>query len=100
MQLDGATQIYGIMGNPVSHSLSPAIHNAAFQALETIVDLPASTVLVLGAGGSARAVGFGLQEKGATVILANRTLAKGQALARDLNCECYPLEDITPLSRP
>ena len=177
MQLDGATKIYGIMGKPVSHSLSPAMHNAAFQAqglnkvyvafevtdvaraldgfraigvggvsvtiphkqaviahldtvdpvaqkigavntlliedmdirgyntdwiganqaLETIVDLPASTVLVLGAGGSARAIGFGLQEKGATVILANRTLAKGQALARDLNCEFYPLEAIKDL---
>jgi len=69
----------------------------ANQALETIVDLPVSTVLVLGAGGSARAIGFGLQETGATVILANRTLAKGQALARDLHCECYPLEDIRDL---
>jgi shikimate dehydrogenase len=62
-----------------------------------IVDLPASTVLVLGAGGSARAIGFGLQEKGATVILANRTVAKGQTLARDLNCEFYPLEDMKDL---
>ncbi|HWX40563.1 MAG TPA: type I 3-dehydroquinate dehydratase [Blastocatellia bacterium] len=28
-----ATQITGIIGNPVSHSASPAMHNAAFQAL-------------------------------------------------------------------
>jgi shikimate dehydrogenase len=69
----------------------------ANQALEMTVDLPASTVLVLGAGGSARAIGFGLQEKGATVIIANRTLAKGQALAGDLNCKCYPLEEIGEL---
>jgi shikimate dehydrogenase len=177
MQIDGATKLYGIIGKPISHSLSPAMHNAAFQAhglnkvyvafevtdvaraldgfralgvggvsvtiphkqaviphldaidpvaqkigavntlliedmhirgyntdwiganqaLEMIVDLPGSTVLVLGAGGSARAIGFGLQEKGATVILANRTLARGQALARDLNCEFYPLEEIKDL---
>ena len=174
MQLDGKTKLYGIMGNPVSHSLSPALHNAAFRArglnrvyvpfevtdvklalnglrslgvcgvsvtiphkqavishldaidpvaerigavntlsfqdgqisgfntdwiganhaLATIADLPGATVLVLGAGGSARAIGFGLKEKGATVVLANRTLALGQALAKDLDCEYCPLEEV------
>ncbi len=29
----GATQLVGIIGNPVAHSLSPAMHNAAFQSL-------------------------------------------------------------------
>jgi shikimate dehydrogenase len=52
-------------------------------------------MLVLGAGRSARAIGFGLQEKGATVILANRSFAKGQALAGDLNCECYINRTVT-----
>ena len=177
MQLDGATKIYGIMGKPVSHSLSPAMHNAAFQAeglnavyvpfgvadvpraldgfraigvcgvsvtiphkqavikyldaidpvaekigavntlliedthvcgyntdwiganlaLEMAIGLAGSRILVLGAGGSARAVGFGLREKGATVVLANRTIARGQALARDLNCEFRPLEELAGL---
>ena len=32
MRIDGRSKIYGIMGHPVSHSLSPAMHNAAFQA--------------------------------------------------------------------
>ena len=177
MHIDGTTELYGIMGDPVSHSLSPAMHNAAFeacglnkvyvpfevkdvphamdglralgvggvsvtiphkqavmahldaidpvaekigavntlliegghiqgyntdwlganQALETIVDIAGSRVLVVGAGGSARAIGFGLIEKGATVIIANRTLAKGKALAKDLKCECYPLSDLRHL---
>lgn len=178
MQISGATKIYGIIGNPVSHSLSPSMHNAAFEAcglnnvyvafnvedvpramdgfralgvggvsvtiphkqaviphldaidpvakkigavntlliddmhiegyntdwiganqsLGKFADIQGSTVLVLGAGGSARAIGFGLQEKQATVVIANRTLEKAQALAEELNCEWRPLSDISDLN--
>ncbi|MFN0091368.1 MAG: shikimate dehydrogenase family protein, partial [Acidimicrobiales bacterium] len=31
--LSGATRLAGVIGRPVRHSLSPAIHNAAFAAL-------------------------------------------------------------------
>jgi len=33
-QIDSQTEIIGIIGNPVSHSLSPHIHNAAFAAAD------------------------------------------------------------------
>ena len=33
MQISGSTEIYGIIGNPVAHSLSPIMHNSAFEAL-------------------------------------------------------------------
>lgn len=33
MKVSGNTQIYGIMGSPVEHSLSPVMHNAAFEAM-------------------------------------------------------------------
>jgi len=33
MKVNGNTQIFGIMGYPIGHTLSPAMHNAAFEAL-------------------------------------------------------------------
>ena len=177
MPINGSTEVYGIMGNPVSHSLSPAMHNAAFRhlglnkvylpfpvldagaailgfkalrvkgvsvtiphkqaviahldridsvaakigavntlvidrdqvlglntdwlganaALSQLTDLTGKKVLLLGAGGSARAIGFGLLEAGATLTLASRTPAKGQELASALGCPWLPLTAIHDL---
>jgi shikimate dehydrogenase len=33
MEIDGSTQLAGVMGWPLAHTLSPAMHNAAYQAL-------------------------------------------------------------------
>lgn len=172
MEINGSTEIYGIMGMPVAHSLSPPMHNGAFRALgmnrvyvpfavndvagavagfralgvrgvsvtiphkqavipfldsihpvaERIgavntlvfkgrqilgfntdwrganralgerVEIAGKRILVLGAGGSARAIGFGLQEAGAEVVLASRTPESGQALAQGLDCAWHPLD--------
>jgi shikimate dehydrogenase len=52
----------------------------------------ARDALVLGAGGSARAVIFGLLERGiARVHLANRTVARAQALAERFGAQVVPL---------
>ncbi len=175
MHINGATELYGIMGNPVSHSLSPAMHNGAFAALglnkaylpfvvqdvgqamtglralgikgvsvtiphkQTVIahldsidpvakkigavntlvisngaihgantdwlganralsekiPLKGASVLLLGAGGSARAIGFGLLEAGASLTIASRTQEKGVALAKLLGCPWLPLAEAT-----
>jgi shikimate dehydrogenase len=48
------------------------------------IDPSAGPALLLGAGGSARAVAAVLQDAGVTVTIANRTHARAEALARDL----------------
>lgn len=177
MQIDGKTKLYGIIGNPVMHSLSPAMHNSAFAALgenrvylpfpvedveaalnglrglgicgvsvtiphkeaviafldnidpvasrigavNTVVvtgegedrklfgsntdwlganralaekiNLAGSRVAILGAGGSARAIGFGLIEAGAVIEIHSRTESKGRALAQVLDCPWISLRE-------
>ncbi len=161
--VDQATQVYGVVGDPISHSLSPVMMNAAFRRetvnavylalhakslkdllgcvrdipirglsvtmpykqeildelensdpitkqigacntvvraadgklygfntdvagivvpLEQRMTLAGTRVLIVGAGGAARAAAFGLKAKGAEVFITNRTPEKGQTLAR------------------
>ncbi len=171
MTISGKTKLYGILGNPVNHSLSPVMLNAAFvatgingaylpfpcpdivdaitgiralgvqgvsvtipykekvmalldsigpvakkigavntivrdgdtlagfntdwlgatSALEEKITLSGRKVVILGAGGSARAIGFGMQEKGAKFLLASRTESRGRALADELDCRWVSL---------
>lgn len=56
----------------------------AVRALETEGPLGGANAVVLGAGGTARAVVFGLLERGASVRILNRTEAKASRLAADL----------------
>jgi shikimate dehydrogenase len=61
----------------------------AVRALETEggARLDGARTAVLGAGGTARALVFGLGRRGARVTVLNRTVARAEAVARDLGAE-------------
>lgn len=63
----------------------------AIAALKEKTDVREKTAVVMGAGGAARAVGFGLDREGARVKIVNRTIEKGENLANELNAEFIPM---------
>lgn len=65
----------------------------AVSALAEKTDLVDKSVAVLGAGGAARAVGFGLAAKGARLTILNRNVERGQKLAQDLRAGFAPLAE-------
>ena len=50
-------------------------------------------VTLLGAGGAARAIAVGIVENGGILTILNRTVAKAEKLAVELNCNYGPLSD-------
>jgi shikimate dehydrogenase len=172
--IDGHTKIFGILGRPVAHSLSPAMHNAAFRhlgvnavyvafpvtdfrkavaglrglgiggvsvtipfkeeiiplldeldpraaeigAVNTVVNregrligyntdwlgavtaltakisLKERHVLILGAGGAARAIAFGIINTGGRVSLTDIDAARAAALVKDLGAEFIPSDTL------
>ncbi len=169
------TELYGVIGNPIQHSISPDLHNSVYRelglnkvyvplkvenpqafwqafgqglfagfsvtiphkrsflsevdhvepvadqigavntlrrnngcweayntdwraAIESIIrrsgELKDSKVLILGAGGAARALGFGAQYHGASVAVINRTEENGRTLCSQLNAEFISLQDL------
>ena len=174
-QVDAATRVYGVAGDPVAHSLSPAIMNAALRRenvngvyvalhaktlkdllacvreipihglsitmpykevilkhldntdshstkigacntvvraqdgklygfntdaagvirpIEQRIPLEKARVLVLGAGGAARAAVFGLKERGAEVYILNRSAGPAQKLARSARARILKRPDL------
>ena len=69
-------------------------HQAAIESLEQTLEaqtgrpanLAGKTALVLGAGGAAKAIAYGLKSRGVDVLIAGRTAQRAQQLAGHLNC--------------
>ena len=179
-QVDAATRVYGVVGDPISHSLSPAIMNAAFRrenvnavflalhaktlkdlltcvreipiygisvtmpykeailqhldntdshsakigACNTVVraqdgklygfntdaagvirplerrlsTLEGARILVVGAGGAARAAVFGLKERGCEVYILNRSAAPAKKLAHQARARIMKRPDLKKMA--
>jgi len=178
MMIDQYTGVYGVIGNPVRHSLGPAMHNAAFRekgvnavylafeatdpgdcirgvrslgvrglsvtipfksdiipfldevdglalrigavntvvnkdgslkgyntdavgalmALEKKTEVSGKRIVIMGAGGAARAIGYMLKEMGAVVAVSNRSPGRGMTLCRDLDCEFVEQDKLQDLN--
>lgn len=64
----------------------------AMKPLEQLRPLSQARVAVIGAGGSARAICYGLQRRGAEVVLFARDLEKARPLAAEFGAALRPLE--------
>lgn len=70
----------------------------AVTALEGLTDLAGKTIALLGAGGVARAIAYGLTTKGARLTVYNRTIDRAQDIARKFGADAGLLEDPASLA--
>ena len=68
--------------------------SGAVKALEERIELKGKKVFMIGAGGVARAIGFGIMEKGAGVYIFDVDTLKADSLAGDLGCQTTSVESI------
>jgi shikimate dehydrogenase len=71
--------------------------SGAAKALEVHTDLRDKNIVVLGAGGAARALVCAIRKKGGKVIVLNRTVEKAKRLAKDVGIEFGGLERLGTL---
>jgi shikimate dehydrogenase len=69
----------------------------AVKAVSEKTSIKGRDMVIIGAGGAARAIGFGLIQQGGTVTIVNRSIARGEKLAGDLGCRFKPLSQLKSL---
>ena len=68
--------------------------SGAISALEACTSLQDKNVLILGSGGTAKAIGYGVKEKGGKLTVTyNKNKARGESLAKELDCELVHARD-------
>ena len=63
--------------------------------LQEVMPISGRRIAVIGAGGAARSAVFGALYEGAKVIIVNRTVKKGEALASEFDCPFYPISELS-----
>ena len=64
------------------------------QPLEKVTELKNKTVVLLGAGGAARAISYAVTSKGAKLLVSDMVTEKADELAKEFGGESFPLEGI------
>jgi 3-dehydroquinate dehydratase/shikimate dehydrogenase len=68
----------------------------ALDAIEKKGSVRGKKVVLLGAGGAARAIAFEAKARGALLLILNRTVQRALDLAKELGCEGGSLSDVPP----
>ena len=76
--------------NPIAQADAPTRHSS----LITQHFLAGKHALVIGAGGVARAVVYGLKREGAAITVSNRGIERGEAVARAFDCDFLSLAEL------
>ncbi|MFZ2446820.1 MAG: shikimate dehydrogenase [Syntrophobacteraceae bacterium] len=66
----------------------------AVRAFARSGEILGKSALILGAGGAARAVAYGLQRAGATITISNRCVERGRTLSKQLHSGFIPLKSL------
>jgi shikimate dehydrogenase len=100
-QVDSPAAEIGAVNTVVNHQGVLHGYNSdwtgAIKALTEKTIINGKEVAVVGAGGGARAVGFGIKQEGGRLTIINRTRERGEKLASDLDCEFKPLSEVKQL---
>ena len=51
-------------------------------------------VVIAGAGGAGRGIGYGIMERGGQLLIANRTKSRAEQVGQELGCEALSLEEL------
>ncbi len=100
-ELDPMAENIGAVNTVINHEGRLKGYNSdclgAITALEESISLTGKQVAIIGAGGAARAIGFGVKSRGSGLTFINRSISKGEKLATALEADFIPISELRSL---